>query len=442
MPVKPAAGETLVEERRTRLESASDPQEKTGGRKHPPMWDFIDTLTPADWNTKDYEMTLYRGSKANRGPWCGKFFEPMTPDKIQEKFGGGGYVIYMKVPPGNQLRYFEEIEIVGAPKNDFISSTTGPTAMDATSQLIALFREEMRAMREEMKASRGGDMGIEAVRQAMQLNGQVFSSAVPAVTNAISGANGSGHRDPGPMDELTKTFMQAAIAKMLNPADPIEQFAKMATAMGTLGYKMGGANASGSVAAELARGLLNALPQLASHVGGIMDQYRRAEEAKLQQVALMRGAPGARVITQPAAPAAPAEPGPGTNVIEMPAAPATEANPAAAAGNLTSEQTIQAEQLFQFVETKVVELLLNTDLTPEEAANDALTFIDVTDKNLVDELLRHGEAGLRWAFSHREILQRVPLGPRLDTFIAEFIKNGRKVAMPIPAMPNPNIPPA
>ena len=103
---------------------------------------------------------------------------------------------------------------------------------------------------------------------------------------------------------------------------------------------------------------------------------------------------------------------------------------------------MQAEQLFQFVETKVVELLLNTDLTPEEAANDALTFIDVTDKNLVDELLRHGEQGLRWAFSKRVILQRVPSGPRLDAFIAEFVKNGRKVAMPIPPVPNPNIPPA
>jgi len=40
------------------------------------------------------------------------------------------------------------------------------------------------------------------------------------------------------------------------------------------------------------------------------------------------------------------------------------------------------------------------------------------------------------------ILQRVPSGPRLDAFIAEFVKNGRKVAMPIPPVPNPNIPPA
>lgn len=430
MAVKPATGEVLVEEKRTRVETPAT-EERTGGRKHPPMWDFIDTLTPDSWNTKDYEMTLYRGSKSNRGAWCGKFYEPMTPDKIQAKFGGGSYVIYMKVPPGNQLRYYEEIEIVGPVKNNFDASVSTPASSDATSQLIALFREEMRAMREEMRAARGGDLGIEAVKQAMSLNGQVFSSAVPAVTAAINGGANGGHA-PSPMDELTRRFLDAAISKMLNPADPIENFAKMAQAMGSLGYKMGGANPNGGLAAELARGLMGALPQLAAHVGGIMDQYRRAEEAKMQQVAMMKGLP-APINMAPNPPAAPA-----TNVIEMPPA----ANPSGDAPVMTQEQSMNAEQLFQYVETKVVELLLNTDLTPEEAANDALTFIDVTDKNLVDELLRHGEAGLRWAFANRAILKQVPQGPRLESFISEFVRNARKVSMPVPPVPNPNIPPA
>jgi hypothetical protein len=422
MAVKPVAGEVLVEERRTRVETPAA-EDRTNGRKHPPMWDFIESLPLNDWNSKEYEMTLYRGTKVNRGAWCGKFYEPMTPDKIQSKFGGGSYVIYMKVPPGNQLRYYEEIEIVGAAKNDVDVSTLGPTASDATSQLIALFREEMRAMREEMRAARGGDLGIEAVKQAMSLNGQVFSSAVPAVTAAINGgAHGSGNG----MDEITKQFLQAAIAKMMNPSDPIEAFAKMAGAMGNLGFKMGG-GPQVNLATELARGLMNALPQLAGHVGGIMDQYRRAEEAKMNTAALMRGA---APITVHAAQPSPS-PAPQTNVLEMP--------PPAAPAGITPEQQMNAEQVFQYVETKVVELLMNLDLTAEEAANDAITFIDVTDKNLIDELLRHGEGGLRWAFNNREILKRVPPGPRLDAFISEFVKNARKVPMPIPPVP-PNVP--
>jgi len=49
---------------------------------------------------------------------------------------------------------------------------------------------------------------------------------------------------------------------------------------------------------------------------------------------------------------------------------------------------------------------------------------------------------VRWAFDNRPHLARVPKGPRLDAFIKAFVENGRKVAMPIPPVPDPNIPPA
>ena len=395
------------------------------------MWDFVESLKAEDWNSKEFEMTLYRGTKSNRGAWCGKFYEPMTPDKIQEKFGGGSYVIYMKVPPGNQLRYYEEIEIVGAPKTDFsaTSSSSNSPNNSEIAQVLAMMREDRQMFMAAIERMSGAGSSQEAVKQALTLNGQVFSAAMPAVVKTLEGVGGSGNHGAGPMDDLTRTFMQAAISKMLNPADPIEQFAKMAGAMGTLGYKMGG-NPQTSLTTELARGLLNALPQLAGHVGGIMEQYRRAEEAKLQQVAIMRGGPGTQVITQPAAPAAPA---PAPNVIQM---PAVDAQPPSAE-QFTQEQTLKTEEVFQMVETKVVELLMNTQLTPEEAANDAMTFISVMDRNLADELLRHGEPGLRWIFSSRPILMKVPAGPRLDAFIAELIKIGKEAPMPLP---NPNIP--
>jgi hypothetical protein len=270
------------------------------------------------------------------------------------------------------------------------------------------------------------------VQQALTLNGQVFSAAMPAVVKTLEGVGSHGAPAPSVMDDLTRQLMQAMIAKMLNPADPIENFTKMATAMGALGFKMGG-NPSGGIAVELGRALISALPQLTAHVGGIMDQYARAEEAKLKHAAIVRGN---HVITSAPQPQpAPPAPEPKTNVIEMPQAEPA-APPAAAA------QADQTEQLFQLVETKVRDLVLDTSLTPQEAANDALTFMDVMDKNLVDELLRHGEAGLRWAFTNRPILMQVPQGPRLDAFIVEFVAKGKKVSMPIPAVPNPEIPPA
>jgi hypothetical protein len=60
---------------------------------------------------------------------------------------------------------------------------------------------------------------------------------------------------------------------------------------------------------------------------------------------------------------------------------------------------------------------------------------------LVDVLIQHGEAGVRWAFQTRDILKQVAPGERLDRFIAEFVKMGRKPPVPIPSAP-PNVPPA
>ncbi|MBZ5662718.1 MAG: hypothetical protein LAO08_20140 [Acidobacteriia bacterium] len=443
MAVKPATGETLVEERRTRIESPAAPKENTTERLLP-IWDFVESMDPGYFSR--CEFTIYRGrsaQKAEEKTWIGKFYEKISPDIIQKRWGGGEYNVWMKVPVGDtdklQLKYNVDLKIEGPQKafSEQPASNTGASNSEI-GQVLAMMREDRQMFMAAIERLSGSGSAQSAVQQALALNGQVFSAAMPAVVKTLEGVGGGGHGSNNPMDELTRTFLQAAITKMLNPADPIENFAKMAQAMGGLGFKMGGANPTGGLAVELARGLMGALPQLAAHVGGIMDQYRRAEEAKMQTVAMMRGSPAPITVHPNSSPVAPT-PQPGTsNVIEMPAS----AEPAAGATPMSPEQQMNAEQVFQYVETKVVELLLNLDLTPEEAANDALTFIDVTDKHLVDELLRHGEAGLRWAFTNREILKRVPSGPRLETFISEFVKNGRKVAVPVPLAPDPNIPPA
>lgn len=437
MAVKPASGEVLVEERRTRVESTANPKD-TPRDSLLPIWDFVESQDSSYLNR--CEFTIYRGrssQKAEEKTWIGKFYEKITPDVIQKRWGGGEFNIWMKLPIGDtdklQLKYNVDLKIEGTPKTSTESFTSNAAASTSEiGQVLSMMREDRQMFMAAIERLSGSGSSQEAVRQALALNGQVFSSAMPAVVETLSRVGAPQQGTGGGMDDLTKTFLTAAINKMLNPADPIENFSKMAAAMGTLGFKMGGAAPTGGIAVELARGLMGALPQLASHVGGIMDQYRRAEEAKRDQVAIMKGLPAA--INSAPAPAQPAAP---SNVIEM-AAPTAE-NPG---GAISPEASMNAEQVFQYVETKVVELLLNLDLTPEEAANDALTFIDVTDKHLVDELLRHGEAGLRWAFTNRTILKTVPAGPRLDAFISEFVRNARKVAVPVPLVPNPNIPPA
>jgi hypothetical protein len=443
MAVRPAEGQVIRETKTTTVE----PAEERSGRKHPPMWEWIETLTPADWNSKEYEFTLYRGTKFARGAYCCKYYELIDPERIKRDFGGGQYNVMMKVPPAKQLRYNEDIEIAGAPKEDAQIAT--PAATDAVSQLVAMMREDRKVFLDELRQSRGGDLGLEAVKQALALNGQVFSSGASAVQTTLQNVatGGAGHA-ASPMDDLMKQFMTAAIAKMMNPADPIENFAKMAQAMAGLGFKMNpmGGGGGEKLTDKLVMGLVNQLPTLTQHFAGIMDGYRRAEEAKANAAAITRGVqPPINVhpIPQPAA----SQPPP-NNVIAM---PAPQAEPEAPAnGQPTQEQLLQAEQMMQYIEQKIVQILSNPALTPEEAAVQALTFIDVTDpvsahadgKNLIDQILQHGKQGLDWVFNSRQILQQVPKDDRLEAFKKAFLENGRPVTAPADLKPDPNTPPA
>lgn len=443
MAVRPAAGEVVRETKTITIEPADKANGKTQPQ-HPPMWDFIESLTPEQWASREYEITLYRGTKNGDKVWCGKYYEPLDPERIKKEFGGGSFNLWVKVPPGRQLRYNQDIQIAGAPKEEPISM---PSPTDPMGQMMLMMRDELRALREEMRQGRGGDLQLEAIKQALSLNGQVFSNAATAATGTLqrlAGGDPTAHA-PSPMEAMMTQFMTAAIAKMLNPADPIENFAKMAQAMAGIGFKIGGNAGGEKLLDKLAVGLVNQLPVLSQHVAGIMDGYRRAEEAKAATAAIARGIqPPITVqpIPQPAAPAPPP-----TNVIAMPA-PAAETQPAN--GELTPDQKVQMEQLVNYIEQKVVEIFMDESLTPEQAAIQALTFIDVTDpvkahpdgRNMIDELLKHGELGLNWIFANRPILKQVPQGERLEAFKRAFLENGRRVPAPENLQPNPDTPPA
>lgn len=197
---------------------------------------------------------------------------------------------------------------------------------------------------------------------------------------------------------------------------------------------------------KLVMGLVNSLPTLTQHFSSIMDGYSRAEQAKATAAAIARGV-APPITVQPIQQPAP-QPQP-PNVITMPA-PQQEPAPTAADGQPTADQVAQAENMMRYIETKIVEILSNQALTPEEAAAQALTFIDVTDpvsqhpngRNLIDEIVQHGKAGLDWVFNSRTILQEIPKDERLEAFKKAFLDGARPVAVPENLKPNPNTPPA
>jgi hypothetical protein len=452
MPVKPAPGETIEQTTRTRvLPTEPDEKEKID---RPEIWEFVETLKPvANLDKPDYEFTLYRGRKSQRADekeWLGKFYEPMRREVIQQRFGGGEYNVWLKVGPGLQLRYNVDLKIGGQP----IANTeraVAPIPGDSTSQLLFMFREEIKALREELRTSRGGDLGLEAMRKALELNSVVFNSGATAVQSTLNKmADGPGGHSPNPMSDPMAMMQFLAQVKTLfapGPTNSLQETLatlKLFKESGLMGPAGGGGGEK--LTDKLVMGLVNQLPTLTQHFGSIMDGYRRAEEAKAAAAAYARGVQppiNVQPVQQPG-PAAPPN-----NVIAM---PAPQPEPAAPPenGQPSTDQLAQAEQMMQYIEQKIVEILSNQTLTPEEAAAQALTFIDVTDpvsqhpngRNLIDEILQHGKMGLDYIFGNREILKRVPKDDRLEAFKNAFLEGARPVITPADLKPDPNTPPA
>jgi hypothetical protein len=437
--VKPAPGETVETTTRTRVVPTGN--DETGGRERlPELWEMVETL-PATTTSEnpDYEFTLYRGPKEEKDrEWIGKFYERLTRDRIQSMCGGGVFNVWLKLRVGNgralTLKYNENVKIYGAPKDSGELPSTRTPNGDASTLHLAI-----NALIDELRAARGGNVQSESIKNAMALQGDVFRSGVDVVRSTLATASPQPAANPMSSPAAALEFLRAAKDLFGTPAtnslqDTLNTL-KLFKESGLIGGPGGG---EGKLLDRLALSLVDRLPELAQYGAQIMAQYRAAEEAKVQQAALIRGVnpPPPAAIPVNATPAAP------SNVVVMPS-PDQAATPAL-------EQQMEVEQMLQYIEKKMVELIMNENISAEQAANDALTFIDVTDpvsahpdgKNLVDQVLAHGEGGLRWIFANRQILKQVPAGPRLEEFIKVFVTEGQRPPQTAVQAPNPNAPPA
>src|SRR5579864_695676 len=221
--VAPAPGSVIEETKRTRVIPANSPDnEAEKPWRNLDKWDYIGSLTPEQWGRENLVVYLYRyDDKGN--PWgIGKFTGALDEFKVLEMFGGGRFNLKMKRGP--QLIINEDFQLEGPPKTPGVNGAAAVSPSGTPSEGALL--TTINALIEELRAARGGTLATDAIRSAMTLQGQVFGAGVEAVKSTLSHAAPAAA--PSPMDELQKQLMQAMIAKMLNPTDPIETFAKMA----------------------------------------------------------------------------------------------------------------------------------------------------------------------------------------------------------------------
>src|SRR5208282_2972335 len=235
-----------------------------------------------------------------------------------------------------------------------------PTAMDQTMQAMMV---EM--MRRAMNPPPPPDP-IEQVTKIM------------ALVNTLGGGSGGGGL--GPLAPIMNRFLETAAEKVFNPAV---------------------AGPTSSAAAELVR----QLPGVAGYVTQAIREWRAGVEAQRDTAAMMTGRqPAAHPATAPPAPQPQMQPLP----TQLPPTP-------------QPENTMGLPSL-EFIEAKIKEIL-EEGSPVEDAADDALAFLDRMHPELITHLRAGGETELLKLFSTRPTLKPATANmPRLVEFIRAIIR--------------------
>jgi hypothetical protein len=454
----PAIGQTVVKTTQTTVLPADS---LTGERKSPEFWEYLQSLTPKNWEKFPphlrHKLYIYRRVNET-GPMQplerledGVF--PLAPgeDPVQLNdreelecgmariYGGGNYHLILK--RGSERIAVGGIRLDGPPK------TTRPRILDGveangnggstqnppeTTDSVAKTAMNIVANQE----SQGLQIGMAALHSAADV---VQRLAHPSTPVPVAG------------DDLTRQFMQVMIAKMLNQPDPIEQFAKFAGLMATLSpgangaihpavqkiidtalERFGNPVASGSVTSTGAA-LVSQLPQIAGYVTEAVREWRVGSEAQLHTAQIM-ASQGRAPALPPGAPTGTVQPPNGRGVV-TPITQATQIVP----------QTPPVAQVppgtpsLAFIEGKIVEIL-KRPISAEEAADEVLTFLDLMDPKLVDQLAAANEAQLMQLFQSQEVLKQYHDLARLQEFCRAFLKyaNEDAPADGVPPVTKPN----
>jgi hypothetical protein len=420
---------------KTIITRVSSTEPSTQERKTPEFWDYVENLTPEDWERHivylyrmDPRSSNYGIGESSIDKFVGVIEMPAESQRrgfpaqvplndreecelaIREKHGGRAFRLIVK---RNRERITEgKISNDAPPK--YYAQDAAPTGTSSTAGPVS----EASATADVAKVAMSTMAGQE--RQAVSVGIEALTAASQVIKNFANDKPVAASSNPA-MDRL----MELALTRLLNPPDPLEMFTKFMQAMQAMNSAAGPAAVPGtrdplvqkildtglervlnpppsgpssSAGAELVR----SLPSVATYVTEAIREWRIGQEAQRDTAAMMTGAP--RPAAAPTAASSP-------QVLP----PAPRPNPDAGAATMPGPS-------IEFIESKIVEIF-KLPTSTEQAADDTLAFLSVMSEDLVKQLVVLGEPGLVNLFQTRPILRQATQNmPRLIEFIRAFLK--------------------
>lgn len=409
-----ATGQVLETTTRKRIVSAApDPTERIS----PDFWEYVEALKPDDWDR--HLLYLYRQVDQQNVPLekCAGYLVgvdgrqvPIADREelelaIAQKYGGRVFRLILK--RGRERITEARVYVDAAPKPVQPASDFGPIGGVTVS-----------AMNEATATAQVANKAIDTMASQEH---QAVSIGVNAMQAAASIIKNFAEKPAAPADDLTRQVMAVLIQRALAPApDPLELLTKVLALQQQINPAGNGGNPvvnrvletaidkllnpppAGPVTSAGAE-LVRTLPSVAGYVVQAMSEWRAGMEAQRDTTALMRGAPPPPAAARQAVPPPPPQ-------IMPPAA----SNP---------QEAPMAMPSLEFIESKIVEIM-KEPIPAEEAADDALAFLDRLDPRLIEQLASQGEAGLLNLFQSRPVLRQGTQHnvPRLQEFIRAFLK--------------------
>jgi hypothetical protein len=426
VPQKGGVEETITRRRIIAEEKAAPP---------PDFWEYLRNLAPEAWVSSTggptHTIYLYREQPAPRLP-LGKSTSLMfnevgcawnEPEEMElaflRTFGGGTFRLILKRggPGGNSEIITNATMVIPGPYKNLTARVAEAAPAYGPPNPNPVYGSNPAP-------SNGYDPTADVARTAIH----TLADKDKATMDVMEKAAGiiKSFNPTAPSNPLMDALMQAAIAKMT--ADPVETYARMMSLMrettpaanggvsGSVTDRLIGAAvdrllnppppAASGPAVGMGAELVRILPNVAQYITQGMSEYARIMEAQRDAIALQR---------QPGYTVPPPRPMPQPMVLP-PQPP----------------QSIGSTDGMQFIESKIIEILREPQ-SAEWAAEEALSFLDRMDANIVPQLVAGGEQGLMSLFQTRETLKPALQNlPRLQEFIRSFLRFAADSARPEP----------
>jgi hypothetical protein len=416
---------------RTRVVSAKElAREKS--TVTPEFWDYIESLRPEQWAThivyiyrEDPRASQYTGQSSAIDKCTGFIDMPSgvripfndreeVELAIREKFGGRAFRLIVK---NGSERVTEGKSVNEAPPKFPVMASTAangqpaaPTAMqDASSVAVkaidAMSQQQPDAIRLSMDV-------LKMASDVLSKKAEVAPPATDPLRDRLMDALLQRFLDPPkPPDTLDLILKAKELFAAPSPAKSgVNETLELITALKTSGLVNLGGKGAGLL--EMAGSVI---PSLANAAIQATHEWRLGMEAQARVIAA-RG--GAAVIDQQQPP----QTNPPAALPETPAPPPAAPQEAAAVPDTNPP--------FQWIETKIVEILQDTTYTIDQAVDETLAFLYrahpaavamLLDPPKLHSMLSPGEKGLLQLFQNEPILKQIPVNPRLVEFIKKFI---------------------